>query len=274
MRRRAWSRGSWRVALLAASCNAGALVLASVALAATPGQYGGTTSQSVGGVRERIGFTVSHDAVAGVQVNAVVAKGGGDCAVLDEGGSAFPFRGSLKVAHNAFSGMLRDNLKDSIAIQGRLKGTTASGSFVITGDDGTVQPLICTSGTVTFTAQLAGGEVKDLKYAWSSGPGFPLSFRVSGSGRFVDDLVVSFDETCTPGAGNTDETFTFGPVGVVSGGFASVPDIVKSAGTVSESLSVKGEFFGRTAVGTVTDHVTIPSLSSCTETVPFTATGK
>lgn len=227
----------------------------------------------MGGVRERISFTVSHGAVSSLQVNAVVAKGGGDCAVLDEQGSAFQFKSSLKITHNAFSGTLRDNLKDSIAIQGRFKGTTASGSFVITGDGGTVQPLICNSGTIKFTAQLAGGEVKDLKYSGSSGPGFPLSFRVSGSGGFVDNLVVLFDETCTPGAGNSDETFKFGPVRVVSGRF-STPLDVEGGGGVSESLSVKGEFFGLTAVGTVTDHVTITSLSPCTETVPFMATGK
>ena len=43
---------------------------------------------------------------------------------------------------------------------------------------------------------------------------------------------------------------------------------------MSESLSVKGTFFGRTVVGTVSDHVTIPGLSPCTEKVPFTATGE
>jgi hypothetical protein len=272
-RRGAWRRGSRRIARFAIPLTAGALVLAALALAATSGQYGGTTSQLAGSVRERISFTVSHAAVSSLQVDAIVAKGGGDCAVLDEGGSSFQFNGSLRITHNAFSGKLKDKLKDSIAIQGRFKGTTASGSFVITGDDGTVQPLICSSGTVKFTAQLAGGEVKDLKYSGSSGPGYPLSFRVSGSGKSVDDLVVLFDETCTPGAGNSDETFKFGPVKIVSGRFSTPPDIINGGGT-SESLSVKGEFFGHTAVGTVSDHVTITSLTPCTETVPFMATGK
>ncbi len=253
--------------------TAGALVLTALALAATSGPFGGTTSQSVGKARERISFTVSHETVSSLQVDAFVAKGGGDCAVLDETGSSFQFKGSLRIAHNAFSGKLSDKLKDSIAIKGRFKGTTASGSFVITGDDGTVQPSICNSGTVKFTAQLAGGEIKGLKYSGSSGPGFPLSFRVSGSGKSVDDLVVRFDETCTPGAGNSDETFKFGPVKIVAGHFSTSTDTVGSAGSV-ESLSVKGEFFGRTAVGTVSDHVTITSLTPCTETVPFMAAGR
>jgi hypothetical protein len=272
-RRRAWRRGNWRVVRFAAMLTTGALILAGVALAATAGQYGGTTSQSAGKVRDRISFTVSHAAVSSLQVDATVAKGGGDCAVLNEEGSNFQFGGSLRVRHNAFSGRLKDKLKDSIAIQGHFKGTTASGSFVITGDAGTVQPVICNSGTVKFTVQLAGGEVKDLKYSGSSGPGYPLSFRVSGNGKSVDDLVVLFDETCTPGAGNSDETFKFGPVRIVSGRFSTSVDTVGGAGT-KESLSVKGEFFGRTAVGTVSDHVTITSLTPCTETVSFMATGK
>ncbi len=253
--------------------TAGTLVLAAVALAATSGQYGGTTSQTVAGGGERISFIVSHGAVSSLQVNAIVAKGGGNCAVLDQAGSGFQFKGSLQIRHNTFSGKLRDSLQDSIAIQGRFEGTTASGSFVVTGDDGIVQPLICNSGTIKFTAKLAGGEVKDLKYSGSSGPGFPLSFSVSGSGKFVDHLVVLFDETCTPGAGNSDATFKFGPVKIVSGVF-STPLDVESGGGVSESLRVTGEFFGRTAVGTVSDHVTITSLSPCTETVPFMTTGK
>jgi hypothetical protein len=272
-RRRAWRRGGWRIARFAVTVTAGALVLAGLALAATSGRYGGTTSQSAGGVHDRISFAVSHATVASLQVDATVAKGGGDCAVLHEGGSNFQFLGSLRITHNVFNGNLRDEFKDSIAIRGRFKGTTASGSFVITGDGGTVQPLICNSGTVRFTAKLPGGEVKDLKYSGSSGPGFPLSFRVSGSGKSVDDLVVLFDETCTPGAGNSDETFKFGPVRIVSGRFSTSADTVGGAGT-EQSLSAKGEFFGRTAVGTVTDHVTITSLTPCTETVPLMATGK
>ncbi len=226
----------------------------------------------MGKVPDRISFTVSHSAVSSLQVDATVAKGGGDCAGLTES-SNFQFGGSLRIAHNTFSGKLRDKLKDSIAIQGRFKGTTASGSFVITGDGGIVQPVICNSGTVKFTVKLAGGEVKNLKYSGSSGPGFPLRFRVSGNGKFVDNLVVLFDETCTPGAGNSDATFKFARVKIVAGHFSTPTDTIGGGG-VTESLSVKGEFFGRTAVGTVSDHVTITSLTPCTETVPFMATGK
>ena len=87
-------------------------------------------------MHERISFTVSHRAVSGLQVDAIVAEGGGDCEVLNEQGSSFQFKGGVKIT--AFSGKLKDSLKDSIAIEGRFKGTTASGSFVITGDDGTV----------------------------------------------------------------------------------------------------------------------------------------
>lgn len=267
-------RASWRIARFAVPCAGAALILSAVALAASAGQYGGTTAQAVGGVHERISFTVSHRALSGLQVSAIVAQGGGDCAVLNEEGSTFQFKRSLKITHNRFGGTLRDNLKDSIAIHGRFKGSTASGSFVITGDDGTVQSLICNSGTIKFKAQLAGGELKDIKYSGSSGPGFPISFRVSAGGTFVDNLVVLFDETCTPGAGNSDEKFTFGPVKIVAGSFSTSADTAKSGATVSESLRVKGTFFGRTAVGTVSDHVTITSLTPCTETVPFMAKGK
>jgi hypothetical protein len=273
-RRRAGKRGRRRIALVAVPCAAGALALSAVALAASSGQYGGTTGQASGGVHERISFTVSHGTLSGLQVNAIVAQGGGDCAVLDQEGSTFQFNRSLKITHDAFSGTLKDNLKDSIAIQGHFKGTTASGSFVITGDDGTVQALICNSGTIKFTAELAGGELKDIKYSGSSGPGFPISFRVSGSGKVVDNLVVLFNETCTPGAGNSEETFKFSPVKIVAGSFSTSAVTMKSGGTVSESMRVKGTFFGRTAVGTVSDHVSIPGLMPCTETVPFMATAK
>jgi hypothetical protein len=42
--------------------------------------------------------------------------------------------------------------------------------------------------------------------------------------------------------------------------------------TVSDSIRVSGTFFGRTAVGEVTDLSHIKSLPDCTDSEPFTAT--
>ena len=58
-----------------------ALTLTGTASAALSDQYGGSTSQKVGGTPSRITLIVSHDAVTSVQVAANVEHGGGTCAL-------------------------------------------------------------------------------------------------------------------------------------------------------------------------------------------------
>jgi hypothetical protein len=126
---------------------------------------------------------------------------------------------------------------------------------------------------VTFHAELGGGQAKHTKYSGTIGPGYPITFRVSANGNAVDNLVLNFEETCQPGAGNTAPTFHFGTLPIRSGQFSGSA-VNHYGSTVSDSLRITGTFFGRTVVGQVTDLAHIKSLPNCTETSPFTATAR
>ena len=119
----------------------------------------------------------------------------------------------------------------------------------------------------------AKGPVKGAKYAGLIGPGYPLSFRISANGQNVDDLVVSFEETCSPGAGSVAPKFHFNTLTITHGNFSgsSTDHFGK---TVSDALKINGTFEGRKATGTVTDKSHIKSLPNCSQTEPFTATAK
>lgn len=249
------------------------LVLVGVALAADQGQYGGTTSQKSGGVPMRISLVVSGGSVSNVQLQAFAHSGGALCTV--SGSTSFAFtKGKLRVSpHGTFSGKLKDATGDSMTISGRFKGSKASGSLTVTSTDGASGSQPCSSGAVKYSVQLAGGQAKAATYSGTSGPGYPLHFRISANGDAVEGLVVAFEETCTPGAGETAPLFHFGTLAIKAGKFSGTA--VDGAGTtVTNTLRINGVFFGRTAAGTVTDTAVIKSLSPCTETSPFTAQAK
>ena len=89
----------------------------------------------------------------------------------------------------------------------------------------------------------AKGPVKGAKYAGLVGPGYPLSFRISANGKNVDDLVVSFEETCSPGAGSVAPKFHFNTLTITHGTFSgsSTDHFGK---TVSDALKINGTFDG------------------------------
>ena len=118
-----------------------------------------------------------------------------------------------------------------------------------------------------------GGPVKGAKYSGSVGPGYPMSFKVSASGKAVDDLVVAFEETCSPGAGSVAPKFDFGTLAINAEKFSGTStDHFGSA--VSDRLHISGSFSGRDATGKVTDLSHIKSLPNCTQTEAFTAKAK
>jgi hypothetical protein len=130
--------------------------------------------------------------------------------------------------------------------------------------------FLCATGLALAAGK---GPVKGAKYTGTSGPGFPLSFRVSSNGKAVDGLAVHFLDTCHPGAGNVAPAFHFRTLMVKSRKFSgsSTDHFGKN---VSDALHISGTFDGRKASGKVRDNAHIKSLPNCTETVPFTAQAK
>ena len=98
-----------------------------------------------------------------------------------------------------------------------------------------------------------------------------MHFRVSSNGQNVEHLVVSYEETCSPGAGSTPPKFHYPTLRIEHGKFSgsSTDHFGK---TVSDVLRIDGTFKGGKATGTVTDKSHIKSLPNCHETSPFTAT--
>jgi hypothetical protein len=254
---------------------AGLLTVIDVALAAQPSQYGGTTSQKVGGSALRITAAVSHGAVNRVQLIAVVSKGIAICSV-DSGGTSFVFgKGKAKIGPlGKFDGKLSDGHGDSMTIEGVVKVNSIRGSFIIDSTGGAQGTNTCSSGKVTFSGRPGGGEVDHAKYSGVIGPGYPISFRVSGDGKAVDALVLQYDvTTCSAAPGNTAPTYKFGTLAITSGRFAGTSSDHFGPGD-SVSLSVGGTFFGRVATGQVTATQHITSLPTCTESEDFTAKAK
>ena len=117
-----------RIVALAA---AGLLALAGVAVAAPSGQYGGPTSQKVGGSPLRIAVTVTRGALANVSVDAVLEQGGAACSLTGADGSSYDFsRGAVRIDRQGkFAGTLKDPDRDSMKISGRFTGHAAAGSI-------------------------------------------------------------------------------------------------------------------------------------------------
>ena len=253
----------------------GALTCVAGASAAQATQYGGTTSQKVGGSPIRLTLTVSHGAVSNVQVAALVTKGATICAV-NVGSSSFVFsKGKAKINRShKFNGKLTDGHGDSMTITGLEKPARVTGSFVIKSTGGASGATTCNSGNVRFSAQASGGQADHTKYSGTIGAGSPISFRVSANGKAVDNLVVQFEVTTCGGApGNSPPTYRFNTLAIKSGSFSGSLTS-RSGSTESVSLRITGTFFGRVATGTVTATQRITSLPTCTESANFTAKAK
>jgi hypothetical protein len=115
--------------------------------------------------------------------------------------------------------------------------------------------------------------VDNSKYSGTVGPGYPISFRVSANGDEVDDLAVGIEATCQPGAGDVAPVYDFKSLRISSGTFSGSV-FAQNGSTVSNLVRITGTFFGRTAVGEVTDQSHITSLPDCTNSESFTATAK
>jgi hypothetical protein len=111
---------------------------------------------------------------------------------------------------------------------------------------------------------------KDGRYSGTVGPGYPIHFQISGTGKTVTDLVVAFDETCNGAPSDTPPQFHFNTLTISRGKFSgnSTDHFGK---TVSDALRINGSIAGRKVTGKVTDVSKIKSLPACTQTESFTA---
>ena len=206
-------------------------------------------------------------------MDAVVDQGGAPCSLTGEGGSSFDFnRGGVRIDQQGnFDGTLKDPNSESLKISGRFTGRTAAGSFEIKARAVGQSTTTCSSGSVTFAANAAGGQAENAKYSGTVGPGYPINFRVSPNGNAVEDLAVGIEATCQPGAGSIAPVYHFKTLRITAGTFSGSL-LAQHGSTVSDSVRISGTFFGRTAVGEVTDLSHIESLPDCTNSEPFTAT--
>lgn len=254
--------------------TAAAGLFASVGLASaasTSGQFGGPTSQKVGGSALRIDLNITDGAVAVVSVAAIADHGGSACSVQANEGTSFEFdKGTLRLnGPGTFQGTLKDANGQSVTINGRVTSAAATGSFEIKALGLGQSTPSCTSGKVTFNAIAAGQQANNAKYSGSVGPGYPISFRVSANGSAVEDLSVAVEATCQPGAGDVAPTYNVKTLAISSGTFSG--SAFEGDSNTSNSIRITGTFFGRTVVGEVTDLAHIKSLPDCTQAEPFTA---
>jgi hypothetical protein len=129
----------------------GALILATVALAARTTYYDGTTSQKLGGRRTVINLSVSHNKLTNVDLPAVFP----DCQNTYQPFNTFGTRSfhGFAMHHGKFSGSVTfrvETLKKTLKITGRLKGRQVSGTLSVTYGS-------CKTGRVTYKAKKAGG---------------------------------------------------------------------------------------------------------------------
>jgi hypothetical protein len=121
------------------------------------------------------------------------------------------------------------------------------------------------------SSAFAGGSDVSGSYKGDVGPGYPMTFKVSGSS--IDDLVVAFDETCNGAPPNTPPKFHFKTLSLSDGKFSG-----ETAGDFgpdfTDTLEIKGSLSGGKSSGTVTSKSWIKSLGSCTQAEPFDATLK
>jgi hypothetical protein len=133
-----------------------------------------------------------------------------------------------------------------------------------------VVALVATTMLTTTTAVASGAGPRDAKYAGETGPGYPMHFDVIDNGSQVSKLVVAFEATCDPGAGDVAPKFHFETLTIHGGSFAGATN-VSFGPTVSDFLRIEGKYKDNRFTGDVTDTQRITSLPSCTQTEPFSA---
>lgn len=110
----------------------------------------------------------------------------------------------------------------------------------------------------------------DASYAGDTGPGYPMHFDVIDNGSRVSKLVVAFEATCDPGAGDVAPNFRFGTLTIHDGSFSGATSRTFGP-TVSDFVRINGVFTDDRFTGKVTDTERITSLPSCTQSEPFSA---
>ncbi len=137
--------------------------------------------------------------------------------------------------------------------------------------------MLTLAGSPGLSAAAGGGEggghAKSGAYSGVVGPGYPISFRVAAKGAAVEELVVSFEETCNGAAGETAPKFHFKTLKITDGKFSGSSSD-HFGPTASDALRINGSIDGGAASGKVTDTSKIKSLPTCTESEPFTAKAK
>jgi hypothetical protein len=126
-------------------------------------------------------------------------------------------------------------------------------------------------GPVSAGVAFAGTHIVSGSYTGAVGPGYPLSFRVPFPASSVDDLVVSFDETCNGSPALTPPRFDFQKTLSITDDKFSGTSKIKFGTSGYDTLLLAGTFNKTGVVGTVKSTSFIKSLGTCTETETFTA---
>jgi hypothetical protein len=129
--------------------------------------------------------------------------------------------------------------------------------------------VVATMLTAT-TAVASGSKPADAKYAGDTGPGYPMHFVVIDNGSRVSKLIVAFEATCDPGAGDVAPDFDFGTLIIHDGTFSGATSRTFGP-TVSDFLRIDGKFKDGKFAGKVIDTERITSLPTCTQSEPFSA---
>lgn len=168
-----------------------------------------------------------------------------------------------------FQVLHRQALRPGCIIGGPRKGPDLRRNHITRLGTAALVSLGCAAATAS--AASSEGPVKGARYSGLVGPGYKMKFRVSANGQDVDGLVVSFLETCSPGAGSVAPRFHFNTLKIEHAKFSGT-STDHFGKTVSDTLKISGTFDGGKAAGKVTDKSRIKSLPNCSQTEPFTAT--
>jgi hypothetical protein len=133
-----------------------------------------------------------------------------------------------------------------------------------------VVALVAATMLTATTAVASGGGPRDAKYTGETGPGYPMHFDVIDNGSQVSKLVVAFEATCDPGAGDVAPEYHFESLTIHDGSFSGATNRAFGS-TVSDFLRIDGKFKDNRFTGDVTDTQRITSLPTCTQSEPFTA---
>jgi hypothetical protein len=134
---------------------------------------------------------------------------------------------------------------------------------------GSIAALACAVAPAVAVAIADSGPKAGAEYSGSIGPGYPIHFKVSRSGKTIDDLSVHFEATCLPGAGDVAPSFPFKTLAIKDRAFAGDSSITTPGSSMSVRL--EGSFDGTEATGKAIGRESIKSLGSCKQTEPFTA---